>query len=585
MTVVTTAIEPTTSSTLRNIPGLDIISDFVTEEEESLLIQQLDARNWAGRGVEPNPEMKRRHQHYGGVFSYRLRRVVGDMEQLPGMFNFLTRRLLEQNIYASSPNSIIVNEYEAGQGIMPHVDAPKLFGPTITALSLLSDCIMTFQHVKDPSIVVPVLLTRRSLVVMNGSCRYDYKHSISKDLVEYLDGREVVRSRRVSITYRDMQRTPMSSALTIPTIDITHLLSPGASATQKQQVATKLLDAFTTFGVFYITSPSHPIFTAEKTSRILDATERLFALDPAEKALIPKIQPGGFTRGYVPLGGESGSTTKELKEGFSYGYEWTAVDLEAKKASTGLNGLQGPNSWPSETTLNVLDQGHQNAFKSTLQEFYLGVCEVAKELLKGISLALALPEDELAKYCSSSETISFMRLFHYLPYTNQGNASQIGSSAHTDWGFLTLILSPCETVGLQLFHENAWHDVPSVRNTLVVNGGDYLSLLTGGKLISPLHRVVSNGLEERYSMCCFYYPDYDARIPLLVQEEFKGQAASGNYSLLRDQRADEDVAKKGDQSDGEDAGTVAKKLLNGDINFGDYIVSKWTQVYRKGGAY
>ncbi|KAG0254805.1 hypothetical protein BG011_005511 [Mortierella polycephala] len=205
MTDVATTIEPATSPTLRNIPGLDIIPDFVTEEEESLLIQQLDARNWAGRGVEPNPEMKRRHQHYGGVFSYRLRRVVGDMEQLPGMFNFLTRRLLEQKIYASSPKSIIVNEYEAGQGIMPHVDAPKLFGPTITALSLLSDCIMTFQHVKDPSVVVPVLLSRRSLVVMNGSCRYDYKHSISKDLVEYLDGQEIVRSRRVSITYRDMQ--------------------------------------------------------------------------------------------------------------------------------------------------------------------------------------------------------------------------------------------------------------------------------------------------------------------------------------------------------------------------------------------
>ena len=39
---------------------------------------------------------------------------------------------------------------------------------------------------------------------MNESCRYDYKHSISKDLVEYVDGLEIVRARRVSITYRDM---------------------------------------------------------------------------------------------------------------------------------------------------------------------------------------------------------------------------------------------------------------------------------------------------------------------------------------------------------------------------------------------
>lgn len=39
---------------------------------------------------------------------------------------------------------------------------------------------------------------------MNGSSRYDFKHSISKDLIEHVDGLEIVRARRVSITYRDM---------------------------------------------------------------------------------------------------------------------------------------------------------------------------------------------------------------------------------------------------------------------------------------------------------------------------------------------------------------------------------------------
>ncbi|KFH67418.1 hypothetical protein MVEG_06150 [Podila verticillata NRRL 6337] len=189
---------------MATIPGLEVILDFITEEEEQQLITELDAGHWAGRGIEPNPEMKRRHQHYGGVFSYRLRRVVGDMEKLPGMFDFITERLLQRRIYDRSPNSIIVNEYEAGQGIMPHVDAPKLFGKTITALSLLSACVMTFQHVKDPSQIYHIHLPQRSLVVMNGSSRYDFKHSISKDLIEHVDGLEIVRARRVSITYRDM---------------------------------------------------------------------------------------------------------------------------------------------------------------------------------------------------------------------------------------------------------------------------------------------------------------------------------------------------------------------------------------------
>ncbi|KAG0316626.1 hypothetical protein BGZ99_006765 [Dissophora globulifera] len=396
------------------------------------------------------------------------------------------------------------------------------------------------------------------------------------------------------------------ASITIPTIDITPLLTPTSTRVQRQEVAVALLQAFTVYGVFYITSPSHPVFTSASSAKILDATTRLFDLNPSQKNQIPKIQPGGFTRGYVPIGGESGSQTKELKEGFSYGYEWPAHELEAKQHRNEFNGLQGPNAWPDKETLKELDQPPQqqqqqqqqggavaaaapapveaDLFKATLQRFYLDVCEVAKGLLQGISLALALEEGELAKYCTTSETISFMRLFHYLPYADpeQKHAAQIGSSAHTDWGFLTLILSPSKTVGLQLFHDNAWHDVPSLENTLVVNGGDYLSLLTGGRLISPLHRVVSNGQQERYSMCCFYYPDYDAKIPLLVEDEVSGQAASGSYSLLRDQRA-EDTEETGHDGDAESAKSVATKLLNGDINFGDYIVSKWTQVYRKGG--
>jgi len=217
------------------------------------------------------------------------------------------------------------------------------------------------------------------------------------------------------------------SPLAIPKIDITPLLDSASSLQDKQHVAMTLLDAFTTYGVFYITSPSHPLFTSSETDRVLDATQRLFALDPAQKAAIPKIQPGGFTRGYVPIGGESGSTTKELKEGFSYGYEWDAEVLKTKQDNNDLNGLQGPNSWPEQHTLDGLDQGRKDAFKQTLQEFYLNVCQVAKGLLAGVSLALALPENELAQYCTTSETISFMRLFHYLPYADHGDSAQIGS--------------------------------------------------------------------------------------------------------------------------------------------------------------
>ncbi|RHY25600.1 hypothetical protein DYB32_008203 [Aphanomyces invadans] len=61
----------------------------------------------------------------------------------------------------------------------------------------------------------------------------------------------------------------------------------------------------------------------------------------------------GFVRGYIGLGAESGSADfVEVKEGFSYGYEWDATIAPS-------NPLQGPNVWPSE-----LATSHQRALQS-----------------------------------------------------------------------------------------------------------------------------------------------------------------------------------------------------------------------------
>lgn len=47
------------------------------------------------------------------------------------------------------------------------------------------------------------ILARRSMLVMSEDCRYKYKHSISKDLVETLpNGETIERDRRVSFTFR-----------------------------------------------------------------------------------------------------------------------------------------------------------------------------------------------------------------------------------------------------------------------------------------------------------------------------------------------------------------------------------------------
>jgi hypothetical protein len=107
------------------------------------------------------------------------------------------------------------------------LDAPSIFGAVILSLSLLSACVMKFTnvvtghtvdvllrkyHLATPIpqyvwLLIPLSLfpARRSMLVMTDEARYNYKHSISKDVIETLsDGTTVERSRRVSFTFRQI---------------------------------------------------------------------------------------------------------------------------------------------------------------------------------------------------------------------------------------------------------------------------------------------------------------------------------------------------------------------------------------------
>ncbi|CAG8516370.1 4999_t:CDS:2 [Acaulospora colombiana] len=132
-----------------SLEGLYIVDDFVTKDEERELINMLDLNAWCGRGIayvsimindyrisfdvdffqpylrrkfskkSPNPEMKRRTQHYGYEFSYRYRKVMKDLGPLPDFLSFIIQRFGDQEIIQDAkdmPNMCIVNEYDAGQG-------------------------------------------------------------------------------------------------------------------------------------------------------------------------------------------------------------------------------------------------------------------------------------------------------------------------------------------------------------------------------------------------------------------------------------------------------------------------------------
>ncbi|KAJ3022103.1 hypothetical protein HKX48_007036 [Thoreauomyces humboldtii] len=185
------------------IPGLRLIPDFVSEQEADELIAELDSRPWGGRGNPPNAELRRRTQQFGHVFSFVTRTLDEALGPLPDFLNSVVERMQREEIFHGPPDLCLINEYDVGQGIMPHVDA-RTFGPTVTSLSLLSQCIMTFQHVETGS-EVAILLPTRSLLVLEGDSRYLWKHGIGKGEVDVYKEEEIQRGRRVSLTFRTRQ--------------------------------------------------------------------------------------------------------------------------------------------------------------------------------------------------------------------------------------------------------------------------------------------------------------------------------------------------------------------------------------------
>ena len=80
---------------------------------------------------------------------------------------------------------------------------------------------------------------------------------------------------------------------------------------------------------------------------------------------------------------------------------------------------------------------------------------------------------------------------------------------------LTLLLTD-ENPGLQIFtNDGKWIDAPYKKGALIVNVGDMLERWTNGLFKSTVHRVLSSGKSERYSIPFFYDPNFDTEVKCL----------------------------------------------------------------------
>ena len=195
------------------VPGLYLLHDFISAEEEAELVKCIDADTrtpWKpstfsghclskcygvitqyglpgdpkGRGVRQNNPLLGEYDipDYLIAFPKRLQDIVKQLDTVPvELKHFL-------------PNECNCNSYESSQNhcLLPHFDDRALSGPLLMNLSLNCDAYMTYTDVKKED--TKVVLPRRCLQIVIGPARWVYQHGIRAE--------DILGSRRVSVTWR-----------------------------------------------------------------------------------------------------------------------------------------------------------------------------------------------------------------------------------------------------------------------------------------------------------------------------------------------------------------------------------------------
>eukprot|EP00960_Hanusia_phi_P056356 763240-Hanusia_phi.AAC.1 len=294
----------------------------------------------------------------------------------------------------------------------------------------------------------------------------------------------------------------------VPILDLAEFAEGNQEA--KTSFALRLRDACESSGMFYLTG--HGI-TSEEMESAFTSSRNFFELPTEAKQTFPCKKTGGFTRGYFSVGEESGSPTLfEAKEAFSYGYEW---DPTAEPE----NPLQGPNIWPNLP-------GFGDEWKHPLQNIFKRKVKISECITDALAIALDLSQGSFSELCRGGDTISLMRMFHYLPFssasaTMKNNSllqSVVGSSPHTDWGWLTIILQDPTVTSLQIF--------------------DAKSKACRGRKGNAPGLIRSNACQVQISTA----PAFNATIPSMDKKQ------AGEHYLLKKQNVDDRAA--GDDESG-----------------------------------
>nr|AAN87846.1 1-aminocyclopropane-1-carboxylic acid oxidase [Populus tremula x Populus tremuloides] len=175
--------------------------------------------------------------------------------------------------------------------------------------------------------------------------------------------------------------------------------------------------------------------------------------------------------------------------------------------------LLDDNEWPSKTS----------GFKETMTEYRAELKKLAEKVMEVMDENLSLPKGYIKKAFNDGEGHSAFfgtKVSHYPPCPHPELVN--GLRAHTDAGGVILLFQDDVVGGLQILKDGQWIDVQPMKNTIVINTGDQIEVLSNGRYKSTWHRVLASPDGNRRSIASFYNPSLKATIapaPGLVEKD------------------------------------------------------------------
>lgn len=276
----------------------------------------------------------------------------------------------------------------------------------------------------------------------------------------------------------------------VPVIDL--------SGADRLSTAKKLVEAMETVGFVYLDNV--PGYNAETEKAVYEAAEWFFNLPLEQKMKLSSKRwnkdAHGVYRGYVPMD----PSQQHFREQYEMGGTLPDDDPDTKSG----NPLYEVTAYPESDTIQ---------FRRTMTSYYDAMVNAGMEFLRLSAIGMGLNEDHFdSKFLPKS--VSSLRIMHYPPATvEKSDGPILICKEHFDTAFVTL-LATFSYPGLEiLLNDGTWAPVPPRPGSLVVNIGELLSKITGGKLKATYHRVCDIG-KDRFSVPFFFEPRFDGKFEI-----------------------------------------------------------------------